>query len=145
MKESSTPWVFRLPRGMWSQPSQIFIGTLVGLGGLGYLLGVAKSNSIAALLDPIVLRVWGGFLFVSGVLLVYSTIRGNLALERMALRFLSSGLLVYMGWVLTAVSAGQGTLTVIMCMCLAGTAEIRSAVIKALMRPIPPKARELME
>jgi hypothetical protein len=127
----------RLTPGLRDQPAWIFIGTLVALAGLSYLLGIAESTNITRVLDERWLRVWGGFLFVSGGLVVGSTLATNKALERMSLRFLSLGLLVYMGWILTAVPFSRATITVTMCVSLIGLSEIRVAVLKTLLKPLP--------
>lgn len=127
----------RLPGGLRDQPAWVFIGALCTLAGLSYLLGIAESTSITRVLDPVWLRVWGGFLFVSGGLLTYSTWVGAKALERMSLRFLSLGFLVYMGWVLAAVPLSRATLSVTTVLALVVLSEIRAAVLKMLLRPTP--------
>lgn len=130
----------RLPHGLRDQPAQIFIGALFALAGLSYLLGIAESNSITRVLDPTWLRVWGGFLFLSGVLTVWSTWSVNRPLERMALRFMSLGLLMYIGWILAAVPFARAVITVALVACMIVMSEIRVAVIKVLLRA-PPSPR----
>lgn len=134
----------RLPGGLRDQPAQIFIGALFGLAGLSYMIGVAESNSITQVLDPTWLRVWGGFLLLTGALVVWSTWSANRPLERMALRFMSLGLLVYIGWILAAVPFARAVISVALVACLIIYAEIRVAVIKALLRP-PTAARVVGE
>lgn len=141
-KSPRPPWVMRLPAGLREQPAWIFIGTLSLLTGLSYLLGLAGSSTINQVLAPTWLRLWGGILCLSGMLVVVSTIRASRALERLALRFLSLCLLVYMGWVLTAVSLSRAALTVMLCVSLVGLSEIRVAVVRALLQPLPPSLDE---
>ncbi len=140
---SKTPWVFRLPPGLREQPAWVFIGTFVALAGLGYLLGISDSSTVTRVVTETVLRVWGGVLFVAGLLVIYSTIRANKPLEKLALRVQSISLLLYMGWIVTAIPVSKATLTVALCICLAGLSEIRIAVIKVLLRPLPPHAQEV--
>lgn len=127
----------RLPGGLREQPAWIYIGGLCTLAGLSYLLGIAESNSITEILAPVWLRVWGGFLFVSGLLVAGSTWASNKPLERMSLRFLSLGLLVYMGWILAAIPLSRATLTATTVIALVGLSEIRVAVLKTALRPLP--------
>lgn len=126
----------RLPRGLREQPAWVFIGTLSAVTGLTYLLGISQS-AVSRILDEGWLRGWGGFLFLAGVLVVISTIMGNRPLERLSLRFLSLGFLVYLGWILTAVPPTRAMFTSVTCLSLVGLAEIRVAVLKVAMRPLP--------
>lgn len=132
----------RLPGGLREQPAWIFIGTLCGLAGLSYMIGLAESNSITQVLDPLWVRVWGGFLFLAGLLVVASTWMRNRPLERMSLRMLSLGFLIYMGWLLTVLPWSRAALTVGMCLSLFVLAEIRVAVLHMAMRPLPPMPGE---
>jgi hypothetical protein len=136
-KKSKVPWVMRLPGGLREQPAWIYIGALCTLAGLSYLLGFAESNTITQVLAPVWLRVWGGFLLVSGALVGGSTWFGNKPLERLSLRFLSLCLLVYMGWILAAVPFNRATLTVTTVVALVGLSEIRVAVLKMVLRSFP--------
>ncbi len=130
-------WVFRLPEGLREQPGWILIGGLCFLAGLSYLLGIAESTAITRVLSPAWLRVWGGFLGLAGVLVITSTLACNKPLERLSLRLLSLGLMVYAGWILTAVPLSRATMTVVLCISFVGLAEIRVAVLKALFKPLP--------
>jgi hypothetical protein len=136
-------WVTRLPRGLQEQPAWVFIGTLVALAGLSYLLGLSQSSAVAQVLSDNWIRTWGGFLCASGCLVMISTLLANKPLERLSLRLLSLGLFVYMGWVVTAVSWDQATITSAMSIALIGAAEIRVALIKRILRPIPHNVREV--
>lgn len=127
----------RLPRGLRDQPAWVFIGTMCALAGASYLLGIAESTSITRILDPAVLKVWGGFLFLSGSLVIVSTWLANMPLERLSLRFLSLGLLVYAGWILAVLPLTRAAMTVALCGSLVALAEIRVAVLKALLKPLP--------
>lgn len=127
----------RLPRGLREQPAWVFVGTLTIATGLSYLTGLASSSSIVRVMDPMWLKVWGGFELLSGVLVLFSTIKGDRALERLSLRFLSLGFLMYLAWVLTAVPLSRAMVTTVSCISLAGLAEIRIAVLKVVLRPAP--------
>lgn len=142
-KRASVPWVMRLPGGLREQPAWIYIGTLCMLAGLSYLVGIAESTSITRVLDPVWLRVWGGFLFLSGGLVAGSSWTSSKPLEKMSLRFLSLGLLVYLGWILAVLPPGRAVLTVTLCIALVGLAEIRVAVLTMAMRPMPPLVGEV--
>jgi hypothetical protein len=137
LRAKGKSWVMRLPRGLREQPAWVFIGTISSVTGLSYLLGFAQSTAINRVLDPNFLRVWGGFLLFAGSLVVYATIWANRALERLSLRFLSVGYLVYLGWVLTAAPVNRAMVTTVACVSLIGLAEIRVAVLKAAMKPLP--------
>lgn len=130
-------WVMYLPRGLRDQPAWVFIGTLTFLSGLLYVFGFAQSTTLNQVLDADLLRVWGGFEVVAGGLVVYSTVMASRPLERLALRFLSLGLLVYVGWVLTAAPINRAMVTTVTCISLVGLAEIRVAVLKASLKPLP--------
>lgn len=136
-------WVMRLPPGLRNQPGWIFIGTLCFLAGLSYVIGIAESTSVTRVLDQGYLRAWGGTLGVSGLLVVVSTWASNTALERMSLRFLSLSFLVYMGWILVAIPWNRAVFTVIMGLALVVLAEIRVAVLTAVLKPLPVSVREV--
>jgi hypothetical protein len=133
----------RLPPGLRNQPGWIFIGTLAFLAGLSYAIGIAESTTVTRVLDPEYLRVWGGMLAVSGLLVVTATWSGKTALERMSLRFLSLSFLVYMGWIVVAIPLGRALFTVMMGLALVVLAEIRVAVLTAVLRPLPLSVREV--
>ena len=136
MRRFRGSWVMRLPAGVREQPGWIFIGFFCAAAGLTYLLGVSQSN-VALVLGDVGLRVWGGFLCLSGLLVAGSTWAMNRPLERLALRFLSLGLAAYAAWVVLAVSASKATLTIVLSICLIGVAEVRIAVLKASLKPLP--------
>jgi len=138
-------WVMRLPLGLRDQPAWVFIGALVALAGVSYLIGIAESTSITRVLDPTWLRVWGGFQAVSGTLIVVSTVAANKPLERLSLRLLSLGILIYIGWILAAIPLSRAAFTVALCLAFVGLAEIRVAVLKAVLRPLPTAAVKALE
>lgn len=117
----------KLPRGLREQPGWVFIGAFCALVGLSYFVGFSESM-VAAALDPLWIRVWGAGLFVTGATIVYATSRRNRPLERLSLRLLAVGLLVYMGWILTVVP-GRATMTVFTCLSLIVSSQIRVAVL----------------
>lgn len=134
-----TPWVFRLPRGLREQPGWVFLGGMCALAGLSYVLGIAESNAVTDLLNSAALRVWGGFLCLTGTLVVCSTIASNKALEVLSLRFLSVGLLMYLGWIAVAVPIHRAVMTLILGVGFSIMAEVRIAVLRTLFRvPVPP-------
>lgn len=136
-KNKRASWILYLPRGLQDQPAWVFIGTLVCFSGLSYLLGFSQSTTLNRVLDPDLLRIWGGFELFAGALVVYSTIRSSRPLERLALRFLSLGFLVYVGWILTAAPLNRAMVTTVTCISLVGLTEIRVAVLKASLKPLP--------
>lgn len=131
----------RLPGGLRDQAGWVFIGALAFLAGLSYLLGIAESTSITKVLDPTWLRVWGGFLCLSGGLITWSTAVANKAVERMSLRFLSLGMLVYIGWILLAVPISRAVFATFVNLALIGLAEVRVAVLSAVLRSLPDEYR----
>jgi hypothetical protein len=126
-------WVSRLPTGLRDQPAWVFIGFLIGVVGLTYVAGISES-SISRAVGVNGLRVWGAFLMCSGFGVVWATIGASHALERLSLRLLSICLLVYSGWLLTVVSWQRAAMTLALTVVLVLLAEIRVAVLKALMR-----------
>ena len=127
------PWITRLPTGLREQPAWVFIGFMVGLVGVSYVTGLTQS-SIAQAVGPIGIRIWGAFLMASGFGVVWATIRAKHALERMALRFLSTCMFVYLGWLLTVVPIRRASMAVLLGLVLIGLAEIHMAVLKSLYR-----------
>lgn len=130
-------WVMHLPRGLREQPAWVFIGTLSAASGASYLLGISSSSAVSSVLETGWLQAWGAFLAFSGSLVVGATVATNRPLERLSLRLLSVGFLVYLGWVLTAIPPTRAMVTVVSCVSLIGMAEIRVAILKAAMRPPP--------
>lgn len=141
--EENNVWVTRLPRGLQEQPAWVFVGVMTALAGLSYLLGLSQSSAVAQILSTTWIRTWGGCLFISGSLVFISTMISNKPLERLSLRLLSIEIFVYMDWVISAVSWQRATLTSIMCISLIATAEIRAALLKKILRPIPHIVRDV--
>lgn len=137
MKPRRKTWVMRLPRGLREQPAWVFIGTLATLTGLSYLLGISSSANVTKVLAESWLQVWGGFLSFAGILVVIATVKANRPLEKLALRLLSLGFLVYLCWVLVAIPPTRATFTAMICLSLIGMAEIRVAILKVALRPTP--------
>ncbi len=140
--KSHKSWVMALPQGLRDQPAAAFIGVMCSLSGLSYFIGKSQSNAILKTLGPTWLRMWGGFLFVSGVLVVVSIFKRNHPLEKLSLRLLSVGLLVYMGWVLTSTSLANATLTMMLCSCLIFLGEVRVGTINTQLKPLPDSTKE---
>lgn len=132
-------WVMRMPRGLREQPAWIYIGALCALAGASYLSGLAESTTITRIMPGLALRIWGGFLLNSGMLLIYSTWTSRTAMERLSLRLLSVGLLVYLGWIWAAVPFGRAVLPSASILSLVGLARIRAAYLRVLINhPAPP-------
>lgn len=143
LKVSRKSWVMKLPHGIREQPGWIFIGTMCFLAGLSYLFGVSES-AITRELDEEWLRGWGGFLSLAGLLVVISTGTSNRPLERLSLRFLSLGVLVYTGWILATVPLQRVTFVAFMGIALIGLSEIRVAVHKAVLKPLSKSVKEML-
>lgn len=136
MKPRHKSWVMRLPRGIREQTGWLFIGAMTAISGLTYLLDFSTSI-IAQFVDKIWLQAWGGFLFVTGILLVIATSMANRPLEKLALRFLSLGILIYMGWVVAVAPIDRAAITMFLCVAFMIVAEVRVAVIRILLKPLP--------
>lgn len=121
--------VMKLPRGVREQPGWVFIGSFLALVGASYLIGFSQST-VTLHLDPAWLHIWGAGLSITGIVIAYATASQNRPLERLALRLLAAGLLVYMGWVLAVVPA-KSTMTVFTCVSLIVSSQIRVAVLGA--------------
>lgn len=114
---------------------------MCALVGMSYLVGISQSM-ITQALNPTWLKVWGAGLCVTGVTIVVATAKANRPLERLSLRLLAVGLLVYMGWILTVVPE-KSAMTVFLCLGLIACSQIRVAVIGILFdRPPEPYSRE---
>lgn len=137
MKSFRGSWVMRLPHGVRDQPAWIFIGFMCAAAGFSYMLGVSQSATVESVLGSVGLRLWGGYLFLAGSLVVAATWNANKPLERLSLRLLSLGLLLYTCWIVLAVPISKATLTVSLCIGLVGMAEIRVAVLKSVLKPLP--------
>lgn len=127
------PWTTRLPRGLRDQPAWVFIGLLVGLAGIAYLLGVSQSN-ITQAVGATGLRIWGGFLALAGFGVVYATMAARMALEKLALRWLSLCMGVYTGWLMTVAPLSRLAMTIVLVSFLIVMCEIRVATLKWLLR-----------
>ncbi len=122
-------WIMRLPTGVRQQPGWLFIGLLVFLSGLSFMLGVTTST-IQEAIGKTGLRGWGAFLAVTGLLVVYATWRAKPSLEKMALRWLILSVLSYASWLLTVVSWRQSVMSVVLSLILCVLAEIRVGFLK---------------
>lgn len=134
----------KLPRGVREQPGWVFIGVVCALVGLSYLLGISESR-ITESLNPAWLRLWGAVLCVTGFLVAIATITLNRPLERLSLRLLAIGLLVYMGWIIAVVGPQRASMVVFMCLSLIVTSQIRVAVIGILFDPLPDRDTKVVE
>lgn len=130
------PWILRLPHGLREQGAWVFIGLMVGLAGVSYMLGISQSN-ITQAVGTTGLRIWGAFLAVSGFGVVYATMRARSALEKLALRVLSICMLVYTGWLTVVAPLGRLVMTIVLVLALVLMSEIRIAFIKVLLRGGP--------
>lgn len=137
-KKARLPLLMRLPRGLREQPAWVFIGIMVALVGVSYMTGFTES-SISHAIGHRGLQVWGTFLALSGFGVVYATVAGSPVLEKLALRILSLCMLVYTGWLLTAVDFKRAAMTLVLALILVTLAEIRVAVLRALFRSAVPR------
>lgn len=135
-------WVMRLPRGVREQPGWVFIGLMSTVTGISYLTGLASSASITSILNPVFVRAWGGFLLLAGVLVAVSTAISNRPLERLSLRLLSLGIIIYLGWILTVVPLSRSMVVLTLGASLAGLCEVRIAFLKSKMTKIPKRYRD---
>ncbi len=125
-------WVMKLPVGVREQTGWLFIGFMVTLVGLSYLTGVTSSVMKEAI-GPNGLRVWGGWLFLTGLLVMWATWKHNAAHEKMALRLLALCMVSYVGWVLTVVPWRDAGMTIGLGFVLIGLAEIRVGFLKVIL------------
>ena len=126
-------WVSHMPRGLREQPAWVFIGFMVALSGLSFLLGVSQSN-ITEAIGTAAMRVWGGFLFLSGTGVVTAVLSTRPALEKLALRVLSLCIFVYIGWLLAVVDWRRAVMSAVLGSVLIALCEIRIAVLRSLFR-----------
>lgn len=138
------PLMMRIPVGLREQPAWVFIGILFLSSGVGYLTGFTESN-ITHALGATGLRVWGGVLTLSGMLLIVATLRARPALEKLALRILTCNLIAYAGWLLAIVPIRRATTTVILSTALILIAEVRVLHLKLLIRSAEEIRRETHE
>lgn len=127
------PWIMRVPPGVREQPAWIFIGLLIAVAGLGYVLGTTTSI-ITEAIGSRGIRIWGGTLMVSGVLVVLATATARVALEKFALRILATNMFAYAGWVLIVVPLNRVGTTVVLCGALVALAEFRVRHLTALIK-----------
>jgi len=139
---SRKSWVMLLPSGLRERPEGFFIGSLCAISGALYLLGIAESTAITRVLDHTWLRIWGGGLALSGILIIVSLAKNNKPLEAFGQRCLSLSLIVYIAWAIIAVGIYRSTLTVAICLMMVGMSEIRVGVIKTLLKPLPITVRD---
>lgn len=125
-------WVMKLPIGLREQTGWIFIGFMVAASGLSFLTGFTNS-AISKAIGSTGLQVWGGWLFVTGLLVMWATWKHNAAHEKMALRLLALCLLSYTCWLLTVVSFKDATMTLVLASILIGLAEIRVGFLKVVL------------
>lgn len=145
MKAPRKPWVMWLPEGLRDQQGWVFIGFMCTLSGVSHLIGFSEPTTITRVLDPLWLKIWGGVLTASGILIMTSVVRMNRPLEAFALRVLSVSCLVYMGWIVASVGVAKALFLVFLCLVLVVLAEIRVRVIKLLLKPLPQSAKKLMQ
>lgn len=127
--DGRTPWILRLPAGLRHQPAWVWIGLLLGLAGVSYVVGFTES-SITEAVPPATVRVWGFFLAFGGFGVMVATLRADAALEKLALRVMSVCMAVYMGWLLVVVDFRRAVFGLALVVSLIGLAEVRIAVLK---------------
>lgn len=124
-----TPWILRLPAGLRHQPAWVWIGLLIGLAGVSYVVGFTQS-SVTDEVDRVTVRIWGAFLALGGFGVTYATLSARAALEKLALRVMSACLAVYIGWLLVVVDFRRAVFGFALVVSLIGLAEVRIAVLK---------------
>ncbi len=139
-REPRRSWVSRLPLGIQEQAGWLFIGILFFLSGLTYALGISESTVVTKAIGPTPLHFWGVGLAFGGGLLSYAIIRSRIVMERLALRFSSISILVFLGFVIVSVPVINAVFSVALGSSLVLLMEIRAAVIKDLLR-VAPKRR----
>lgn len=127
------PWINYVPVGIQLNGGWFLMGLLFVMSGFAYLIRFTESTTITRVLDPIGLQVWGGVLLSGGLLLCYSIARSKLALEKLALNFLSVALLVYGGWIASAVPFARTGITLILIVSFVLIIQVRVAVIRKLL------------
>jgi hypothetical protein len=125
-------WILKLPQGVREQSGWIFIGILVALSGIGYMVGIAKS-AVTEAIGPAGLQGWGAFLAVTGCLVTYATWRAKPSLEKLSLRWLAFSLLAYGSWLIVAIPIALAVMPVTLITILVGLAEIRVGYIKLML------------
>lgn len=124
-----TPWILRLPAGLRHQPAWVWIGFLIGLAGVSYVVGFTES-SVTEEVPQATVRVWGAFLTLGGFGVMWATLRANAALEKLALRVMSTCMTVYIGWLMIIVEFRRAVFGLALVVSLVGLAEVRIAVLK---------------
>jgi hypothetical protein len=129
------PMVDRVPIGIQLGGGWLFVGILTSLTGLGFLTGITESTSITRVLNHEWLQVWGGVLLVAGILLCVAISLSKAALEKLALNLMCVALLVYGGWISSAVPIDKTGITLILIIGFVTLAQVRVAVIRKLLKP----------
>ncbi len=125
--------ITRVPLGVREQPAWIFIGVMFMVVGVGYATGGAQSMLTEAI-GTVGLRLWGGSLVATGLLLVMATAKAKPSLEKLALRILSTNLFAYAAWLLTVVPFQRAGTTIILSGSLIVLAEFRVMHLRQLIK-----------
>lgn len=134
-----------VPMGVQLNGGWMFVGVISALTGMGFATGIAESNSVTSVLNPVGLQVWGGVLMLAGILLCVGVAMGRLALEKLSLHFLSVCLVMYGGWILQAVPLGKTGITTALIVVLVVLAQIRCYVVRRLINMQPSKYYDIEE
>lgn len=126
------PLLLRVPLGLREQPAWVFIGILIFLVGLSYLTGFTNSIITEAIGD-IGLKVWGGLLALSGLLVTWATIVAKPVMEKFSLRIMTCTLLMYAGYLATVVPVRDAAMTTVLTILLSGLSEFRVAHLRFLL------------
>lgn len=135
MRRRSKSWILKLPEWARRNPLGVFIAILLSFTGVLYALELSTSTAITENLNPIGLRAWGIFLASGGIVKLLGNVAYDYPLEKLGCRLISVSVFVYAFWVLFSVGL-RGLTTIVLCMILVVTLEIRVAVIKLILKPI---------
>lgn len=127
----------RVPVGVQLNGGWLLVGTIMFMSGLGFASGVTESTTITKLMGDTAIHVWGGVLMTSGALLGVAIWFSRVALEKLALNLMSIALSVYGAWLAAAVPFSRTGLTITLLIIFVGLAQIRVAVLRRLLRPLP--------
>lgn len=141
-EKSKKPLIMRVPVGVREQPAWIFIGFLCAVSGFGQATDLLES-SIRSAIGETGAHIWGTILMMSGILLMHATIMAKPALERLALRVLSSSIIAYGGWLLVVAPLRRAGTAVILIGCLIVVCEVRIWHLKQLLHRVKVIEHEL--
>lgn len=137
-------WLRYVPAGVQGQPQSVFLATIFLVAGIPSALGeIQASDNVKHLMPLFFIQGWGVFVTVGSILWMWGVLRMSLAAEKAGLRLLAVSCLVYTIAIFLSVrswhdiTAGAGMVAAL-CLWFVLSAEVRVAVIKALLSPWEP-------